>query len=203
MQRRVPATVALSLLLVLAGCTGGIGGGSTTAETSATTTTQTATVTETATETATPTATETATPTPTPEYTTPQTPNRPTETADGGDNHVQEGKFTNKVESENGSGYSDFDVQIIANTSWRNIDPPEHGDVEGEPYALVLVNGELVERSPPLKLLGYGHFYLDVHPGALTQFEPGTLEVKVLLMDKDSAHDDVYGTWTGTIEYGG
>ena len=194
MRRRVSLIVVLSLLVVLSGCTGGVGGGP---SDDATRTSPTPTW-ETVTKAATP------TPTPTPEYSAPQTPNRPTEIPPGGEvNLVVSGEFVNRVESESGSGYSDFDVNITANTSMPNVDPPEYGTVHGEPYALVLVNGELVERSPELERQRYGQFTIGVHPGALRQFEPGTLEVKVMLMDQDSQYDDVYGTWTGTIEYGG
>ena len=209
MRRRIPATIALVLTVVLAGCAGGIGGGSSTDATTTASTTTTSAPTESATDTASPTTATTVTAEPTATatktYVAPITPNRPTETADEEGNRIKSGSFINTVPAENGSGYTDFDVQIRANTSMHNVDPPEHGDVEGEPFALVIVNGELVERSPYFEMRDDGTFNVSVHPDGLRHagVEPGTLEVKVLLMDQDGAHDDVYGTWSGTIEYAG
>ncbi len=203
-MRRRAVTVALVLTVVLAGCAGGDGGGSTPEATTAGTTAS-ATTTDTATTTGTETTTAEPTPTATKTYVSPITPNRPTETADEEGNRIKSGSFVNKTPAENGSGFTDFDVQIRANTSMHNVDPADHGDVQGEPYALVIVNGELVERSPYFEMKDDGTFNVSVHPDGLRHagVEPGTLEVKVLLMDQDGAHDDVYGTWTGTIEYAG
>ena len=207
MRRGIPATVAVILAIVLAGCAGGISGGETTTTTTTTTATTQSTPTGTPTTTATPTATTTAEPTrtATPTYVAPITPNRPTQTADEAGNRIVSGSFINRVPAESGSGYTDFDVQIRANTTMHNVDPAAHGDVEGEPYALVIVNGELVERSPYFEMKDDGTFNVSVHPDGLrhADIEPGTLDVKVLLMDQDGAHDDVYGTWSGTIEYAG
>ena len=202
MRRGIPATVAVILAVVLAGCAGGIGSEAT-SETTTTTTQSTPTATPEPTATATP--TPKPTPTATQTYVAPITPNRPTETADEAGNRIKSGSFINKVPAESGNGYTDFDVQIRANTSMHNVDPAAHGDVEGEPYALVIVNGELVERSPYFEMKDDGTFNVSVHPDGLrhADIEPGTLDVKVLLMDQDSAQDDVYGTWSGTIEYAG
>lgn len=202
MRGRTPATVALVLAVALAGCAGGIGGGGETP-----TTTQAATGTPTPTATSTATTTAEPTPTGTPTYVAPITPNRPTQAADESGNRIKSGSFINKTPAENGSGYTDFDVRIRANTSIR--DPPEvrehHGDVEGEPYAVVIVDGHLVERSPYFELTDDGTFNISVHPDGLRHagVQPGTVEVRVLLMDQDSSRDDLYGTWSGTIEYAG
>ena len=209
MSKRLPTTVAVVLTVVLAGCAGGIGGDSS-PDATTTATTATSTPTETSTLTAT-TTTTTAEPTPTgtPTYVPPITPNRPTQTADEAGNRIKGGTFVNKTEAKNGSGYTDFDVRIRANTSMHNVDPPEvrehHGDVEGEPYAVVIVNGKLVERSRYFEMKDDGQFDISVHPDGLRRagVKPGTLKVKVLLMDQDSDRDDVFGTWTGTIEYAG
>ena len=203
MRGRTAATVALVLVVVLAGCAGGNGGGGETPTTTTAPTTQTPTGTPTPTPT--PTATAEPTRTATPTYVAPITPNRPTQTADESGNRIKSGSFINTVPAESGSGYTDFDVQIRANTTMHNVDPAAHGDVEGEPYALVIVNGELVERSPYFEMKDDGTFNVSVHPDGLrhADIKPGTLDVRVLLMDQDGAHDDVYGTWSGTIQYAG
>jgi hypothetical protein len=72
--------------------------------------------------------------------------------------------------------------------------------VEGEPYFLVYVEGELIERSDYVEFRN-GTFLVDVHPGGLAQFESGTLEMEVLLMDRDSEYDDVYGVWRTEFAY--
>lgn len=206
------STAVLVFVVLLSGCTGLDPGGSPPDASSATptaipttTSTETPTGTPTATPTAAPTGTPTGTPTatPTPTWSKPQPPNKPKEGKYDDDNRtrITSVAFVNKERAAGGDGYSSFDIEVRADTRMGDVDPPEHGDVEGEPYFLVYANDELVFRS------GYvaqknGTFTLDVHPGSLTQFDDGTLDIRLYLMDRDSEYDDEYGIWTGTIEYG-
>ena len=203
MRRRtaVTTTLAFSLLVVLAGCLGAVGGGETGAST---------TQTPTPPDTPTPTDGEAATPTPgssgtpTQTYVAPKPPATPTKMANEKGNRIIAAKFVNKVKSSSGNGYSHFDIRMLANTSMERIDPPNvDGDVEGEPYAIVLINGKLVERTSYLEMRDRGRYTIDVRMAGFAHNDigPGKLNVRVLLMDQDSAHGDVYGTWSGTIRY--
>lgn len=52
---------------------------------------------------------------------------------------------------------------MLANTSMERIDPTNvEGDVEGEPYATVLVNGKYVERTDFLEMRDRGRYTIDV-----------------------------------------
>ena len=206
MRRRISATVALSVLLVLAGCLGGVGGvggemgPSTTATPTPPQTQPSAGGGDASTPTATP---DSGTPTQT--YVAAKPPNRPTQTATrkAAGNRIINAKFVNTEKSSDGSGYSHFDIRMLANTSMEGIDPPAHGDAEGEPYAIVLINGKLVERTSYLEMRDRGRYTIDVRMAGFehNDIKPGKLNVKVLLMDQDSAHGDVYGSWSGTIQY--
>jgi hypothetical protein len=87
---------------------------------------------------------------------------------------------------------------VNANTLFQNVDPTPSED--GEPYFYVEINGESVARDE-VNLRQDGSFTIEIHPGALEQFDSGTLDVRVSLLDVDHKHDDRYDTWTGTIEY--
>lgn len=178
------------LVVLIAGCSGlGPAGGSPT---------PTATATPTATPTSTPTPTPTATPYP--EWSPPEPPNRPTE------NKIEEGRisevtFVNKEPTADGDGYTNFDLEVVADTRMENIDPPEHGDVEGEPYLLVEINGELFARTEILPMKADETVSVPIRKTGLDQFEPGELDITVRLVDRDSQYDDIYGVWNGTITY--
>jgi hypothetical protein len=168
------------------------------ATTSETTTTQTSTATPTATPTSTPfvaTPRPEATPVPTETWTKPKTPKSP---EDKGQDRINNVEFVNKEESSSGSGYTDFDIQVSADTYFSNIDPTP--SVDGEPYFYVEINGEPIAREE-VNLRRDGSFTINIHPGALKQFDSGTLEVSVILYDDDHKYDDNYGSWTGTIQY--
>ena len=206
MKRRtaVTTTLAFSLLVVLGGCLGAVGGGGGTGAS----TTQTPTPPDTPTPANGAAGTTTSVPsgTPTQTYVAPTEPNRPTQTAtrNASGNRILAAKFVNKVKSSDGKGYSHFDIRMLANTSMEQIDPPQvEGDVEGEPYAIVLINGKLVERTSYLEMRDRGRYTIDVRMAgfAHNDIKPGKLNVRVLLMDQDHAHDDVYGTWSDTIRY--
>ncbi len=203
MRRRTWATVALAALLALAGCLGGVGGQSQTGPSTTATPTPPQTSASADGGAGTP-ANAPSDGTPTQTYTAPTGPNRPTETSDENRNRIVNAKFVNKVESSDGNGYSHFDIRMLANTSMQNVDPPNvDGDVEGEPYAIVLVNGKLVERTDYLEMRDRGRYTIDVRMAGFehNNVQPGKLRVKVLLMDQDKAHGDVFGTWSGTIRY--
>lgn len=188
MSRRRPVVAVIALSVLLAGCSAvdvsGLGGSSPVSS-----------------ETATPTPTETptATPTPTQAWLPPEPPNRPTEVVDES-GRITAVEFVNAVPADDGTGYRDVDLLVHADTRMPNVDPPEHGTVEGEPYFLVAIEGELVARTR-LVLMEEGTFEIDIHPGALEQFEPGTLDLTVSLMDEDTERDDRYGVWRGSVEY--
>ena len=196
MNRHVHLFLVGALVLV-AGCTGGTGPGAT-----ASTTAEQTGATTAATTTATATATPTPEPTVTAEWSSPTPPNSPTQVAE---KEVEQGRiesveFTNTVEGADGEGYANFDLRVRANTTMEDVDP-EHGTVDGEPYFVVLVNDKLLERTKLVLEQEDGEYNITVRGGGLTTFEPGTLEVTVLLMDEDTQNDDVFGKWTGEIEY--
>lgn len=204
----------LAVLVVLAGCAGaGTNGGSTatTAETNGSADTTTAEMTDTAdtanttdttettetdtTSNATATPTATATATPDESWTEPQPPNSPRE------DKVEEGRlksveYVNVENASNGEGVTGFDLRVRANTSMPDVDPAEHGDVQGEPYFLVYVNDTLTYRSDYVQFEDDGEWTLDIPRDAWDQFDEGPLKVKVQLVDRDSEFDDVYGVWT-------
>jgi hypothetical protein len=194
MNRHVLVFLVGALVLV-AGCTGGTGPGATASTTvEQTEATTAATTVETATTTPEPTATA--------EWSSPTPPNSPTETADDQleRGRIESVEFTNTVEGADGEGYANFDLRVRANTTMENVDP-EHGTVDGEPYFVVLVNDKLLERTKLVLEQENGEYNITVRGGGLTTFDPGTLEVTVLLMDEDTQNDDVFGKWTGEIEY--
>ncbi|WP_435360531.1 hypothetical protein [Haloarchaeobius sp. DFWS5] len=208
---------AIALIVLLAGCLGGIGGGGdqtsespTDAPTDATeeptaTSPPTATTgdgTPTGTDEAVTTFPETTTAVPTTQpYQEPIQPNRPFQTNESRPNHIDNVEILNKVDEDGDGAVSAFSVKVSGNTSWMHIDPPDKGDAKGEPFILVRVNGELVERSDYTDFSEEMTYTVDVHPGGLKQFDDGELDIEVLLMDQDKTYDDVYGSWTGTIEY--
>lgn len=197
--------LALVIVVVLAGCSSidSLTGSSTPETTDTPTTTPTPTPT---------TTTETPSPTPTTvvktapgssEWSPPQTPNKPTQDKME-DDRIDGVEFVDQTDAKNGSGVSNFNLAITANTTMEDVDPPDHGDVIGEPYFLVKIDGTPVERSAilnPRQDKEYETFNVSVQENGLEQFDPGTLDVKVIFFDRDADYDDVYDVWTGTIEY--
>jgi len=216
MRQHTLATVALVVVVVLTGCSGpgqSVGDSSTGTDpppvasgtppatpTDAPTDAETATTTGAAspTSTATPTPSPTATPEP---WTKPQTPNQPVDdkTDARAGSRIKNVTLVNTVSAENGSGYSNFDILVHANTSMENIDPPEYGTVEGEPYFLVYVDDQLLERSERVIQAENEEFTLDVRATGLDRFEAGEHRLTVKLMDVDSQYDDVYGVENKTV----
>lgn len=103
------------------------------------------------------------------------------------------------------------ELTVTANTSMPDIDPKSHGTVEGEPYILVYVDGHLataedsifatprgvlVSRTEQLPFDENGEFTVTVPGEAFdaSGVEPGSkTELMVLVMDRDSDWDDIYG----------
>jgi len=220
MRTRLLSTVAIACLLVLAGCSGAgpASGTDTATDAGATPTTDAPAADATATDTPTasaapsptatptdgPTATATTTETETPvPWTHPEIPNKPMEDktdAEPGE-RIRSVEFVDTVAADNGSGYSDFDLRIHANTSMERVDPASHGTVEGEPYFLLYVNEQLLERSDYVLMDSDGTFNLTVRESGLERFDESDLDLTLKLVDRDSEYDDVYGVWNGTVRY--
>lgn len=226
MERNGILAIGVVCLVLLAGCSGaGPSGnqnattsiesttaGTTAATTTADTTTGSDATTTDATETTTQTTTATTTTTPT--WTEPSVPNKPLQ------NKMEESG--NRIDSVTvaGDGFTEgtstVSLTVAANTSMPRVDPAEHGTVRGEPYLLAYVNtsftngtrfstvnGTLIERSAQLHQESNGEYTLTLHREALesTDVDSGTVEVLVLLMDRDSMWDDIYGFDRVTVEY--
>ncbi|MFC4552674.1 MULTISPECIES: hypothetical protein [Halorussus] len=114
-----------------------------------------------------------------------------------------------------GSGYSDFDLRIGANTSMSRVDPADHGTVRGEPYFVVYahasfedggrftyLSGDLLARSS-VEQNANGTYTVEIQPEALERagVEKGNVELTVILLDEDSEWDDIYGVQKVTVEY--
>jgi len=134
----------------------------------------------------------------------PEEPNRPLE--DKREDRIESVTFVDKVPAESGDGYSNFNLEVVANTSMENVDPPEYGDVEGEPYFFVKINeGEgdrkIIERTDEVRMEENGTFHIDVRPAGIEEFGAGSLTVEVFLMDEDKDWDDIYDAVGTEIQY--
>lgn len=197
-------TIALVFAVLLAGCSG-IGGqtesptstqttdptsssttpptSSTTAQTSATTSTNTQTSTK-------------DTGTTTEIWVQPKPPKTPFQVKN--EDRIKSVKFVDKAEAKSGNGYSNFNLEVRANTLMTGVDP----DSDGEPYFVVKINGKIVTRkSVQWDQKEDGTYKLKVLKGALKRFDSGPLKVKVLLLEEDKKRADMYSDWQDTIEY--
>ncbi|WP_433631934.1 hypothetical protein [Halomicrococcus sp. NG-SE-24] len=205
MERRSLMTVAVVVTLLLAGCSGLDSSGNTSTTAATTTTTQTTEPTTTTTSTST---TSTST---TESWSKPAAPNKPLQNKM--DEEDRDRMKSVQTESRAGGG---FDLTVTADTRMEDVDPADHGTVVGEPYFLVYaggsldnksrfsyVNGTLAERSSEVTQKENGEYTLEVDSEALEKanVEEGKVEVLVLLMDKDSDWDDIYGVRKVTVEY--
>ncbi|SIR10130.1 hypothetical protein SAMN05421858_1423 [Haladaptatus litoreus] len=205
MNRHRSTVLVLILAIMLAGCSG-IGGSN---DTTTTTTTDapTSDITETtATDSSTTSAETTITTTSTTTTTTtveewepPEAPHTPIDDKIGDDNHIKSVTLTNKVQAKNGNGVTSFDVDVTADTNLTGVDPEPL--VDGDPYFLVRVDGERVGRTSVRFQHDEGTYSVDIDERAFEQFDSGTLEIEVLMLDQDKQTDDLYGRWTGTVEY--
>jgi hypothetical protein len=106
-------------------------------------------------------------------------------------------RFVDK-EKAAGGGYTDFDIEVTADTQMTNVDP----ESDGEPYFMVKINGKWITRKDVRwNQKRNGTYTLEVLPDALDQFDSGTLKVQVMLLEEDKAYDDKYDIWSGTIRY--
>jgi len=136
------------------------------------------------------------------EWHPPEEPNRPME--DKRDDRIESMTFVDKEPAASGDGYSNFNLEVVANTSMENVDPPEHGDVEGEPYFFVKINEDeqkIIERTGEVRMEENGTFHIDVRPAGIEEFGAGPLTVEVYLMDEDKDWDDIYASVGKNIEY--
>ncbi|PGF18293.1 hypothetical protein CP556_09480 [Natrinema sp. CBA1119] len=136
------------------------------------------------------------------EWHPPEEPNRPMEDKRG--DRIKSMTFVDKEPAANGDGYSNFNLEVVANTSMENVDPPEHGDVEGEPYFFVKINEDkqkLIERTGEVRMEENGTFHIDVRPAGIEEFGAGPLTVEVYLMDEDKDWDDIYASVGKNIDY--
>ncbi|ELZ22590.1 hypothetical protein [Natrinema limicola] len=213
MHFRNAAVVAVALLVALSGCSslGGIPAGEPANETDTKSVTEPATngsADANTTSTAEPNGTEDDTSTDRGDDTAdaawypPEEPNRPLE--DKREDRIESVTFVDKVPAESGDGYSNFNLEVVANTSMENVDPPEHGDVEGEPYFFVKINEDeqkIIERTDEVRMTENGTFTIDVRPAGIEEFGAGPLTVEVFLMDEDKDWDDIYASVGTEIQY--
>ncbi|RZV11669.1 hypothetical protein BDK88_0550 [Natrinema hispanicum] len=215
MQFRNAAVVAVALLVALSGCSalGGTPAGEPANETDTKSVTEPATdgsADANTTSTAEPNGTEDDTSTDRSDDTTdaawypPEEPNRPLE--DKREDRIESVTFVDKVPAESGDGYSNFNLEVVANTSMEDVDPAEHGDLEGEPYFFVKINeGEdnrkIIERTDEVRMDENGTFHIDVRPAGIEEFGAGPLTVEVFLMDEDKDWDDIYASVGTEIQY--
>lgn len=135
--------------------------------------------------------------TPTEEWEQPDPPKSPTQEKD--DDRITDMDIINTTESDEGDGFSDFDLQVGANTWMKDVDPEPETD--GDPYFTAELNGELVARTDIVPFRKNGSFKIEILPDALSQFDPGTLDIEVFLFDKDTSRADLYGTYTDEVKY--
>ncbi|WP_137289279.1 hypothetical protein [Natronorubrum halophilum] len=127
------------------------------------------------------------------EWNPPAEPNRPLE--DKREDRIKSVEFVDKEPAANGDGYSNFNLEVVANTSMENVDPPEHGNVIGEPYFFVKINEDeqkLIERTGQVSMDENGTYHIEVRPAGIEEFGDGPLTVEVFLMDEDKDWDDIY-----------
>ncbi|WP_435156045.1 DUF7537 family lipoprotein [Haladaptatus sp. DFWS20] len=230
MERQRFMTVAVVFVVLLAGCSGfGPSEGSTstadtttqtaadaTEQTTTTTTAQATTTTETDSDSST---TDSSTTTASSgSWSKPTSPNTPLqnkmEEEDREQGRIKSVEFVDKTEAS-GGGYSDFNLQVTADTRMGNIDPADHGSVTGEPFFLVYVDGSLDNGSRFTRTDGTlierkqvsqkenGEYTIEVRPDSLKQSETqdGEVTIMILLMDEDKDWDDIYGVKKVTIDY--
>ncbi|WP_323172038.1 hypothetical protein [Natrialba sp. PRR66] len=138
------------------------------------------------------------------DWSAPQEPNRPLE--DKSEDRIESVEFVDTEPAADGEGYSNFNLEVVANTSMENVDPPEHGDVIGEPYFFVKINegpGErkLIERTGQVQMEDNGTYHIDVRPAGIEEFADRDLSLEVFLMDEDKDWDDIYDAVGTSIQF--
>ncbi|WP_120246010.1 hypothetical protein [Halopiger aswanensis] len=135
------------------------------------------------------------------EWYPPEEPNRPLE--DKREDRIESVEFVDTEPAADGEGYSNFNLEVVVNTSMERVDPAEHGDVVGEPYFFVKINEDeqkIVERTEHVRMAENGTFHIEVRPAGIEAFGEGPLTVEVFLMDEDKDWDDIYDS-VGTEIY--
>ncbi|KZN23090.1 hypothetical protein A4G99_16435 [Haladaptatus sp. R4] len=163
------------------------------------------------------TTTQTTTTTKTESWDEPKQPNTPLQNkmdTEEDRHRIKSVTVTNEQKAGTG-GYSDFDLKVTADTKMERIDPAEHGTVDGEPFFLVYADGSLdngskftrtdgtlIERSDVSQDTN-GEYTLSINPAALKQsgVEDGKVTFMILLMDRDTDWDDIYGVKFVTVDY--
>lgn len=231
MNRRALIVLAVAGLVLFAGCASLIssrdeGGTTTTVETTTEATETTAEATETTTEDAETTTEDGETTTEDTETTTtseswsvPEETNKPLQKKYR--NESKERMKSIEVDGEGSSedGYSSVEVTVTADSSMPNVDPEDHGDVEGEPFIVIYIDGHLATsddtefatprglltaRTPELEYDENGEFTLTVPQEAFEAagVESGEeVELMVMLMDRDEEWDDIYGMEFVNVTY--
>ncbi|WP_339102239.1 hypothetical protein [Haloterrigena salinisoli] len=138
------------------------------------------------------------------EWRPPEEPNRPLENKR--EDRIEDISVVDTEPAEDGDGYSNFNLEVVANTSMENVDPPEHGDVIGEPYFFVKINEgpdnrKIVERTGEVRMEENGTFHIDVRPAGIEEFGEGSLTVEVFLMDEDKDWDDIYDADSTEVDF--
>lgn len=105
--------------------------------------------------------------------------------------------FVNRTTS--GSGISDFDLLVWADTRLADTDPEDENP--GEPFFVVEIDNETVAETEQVERVADGEFLIVIEPEALEQFDEGPLTVTVLLMDEDLVFDDEISRWSGEIVF--
>ncbi|WP_254762156.1 hypothetical protein [Natrinema marinum] len=134
----------------------------------------------------------------------PEEPNRPLEHKH--QDRIESVRFVDKTPVNGTGGYSNFNLEVVANTSMERVDPASHGDVVGEPYFFVKINEgpgnrKIIERTGEVRMTDNGTFQIDVRPAGIEEFGSGPLTVEVFLMDEDKDWDDIYDAVGKEIRY--
>lgn len=136
---------------------------------------------------------------------------------DESENHIK--SLAVDGEGSSAEGYSSVDVTVTGNTSMPKVDPDDHGDIEGEPFIVIYINGHLVtsedsnfatprgvlvSRTPELQYNENGEFTVSVPKDAFEAagVEKGEeVDLMVMLMDRDEEWDDIYGKQFVKVKY--
>lgn len=187
--------------------------------TSATTTESSTATTEQTTDGSTTTSSTATTTTTAESWSSPEEPNEPLQIkyGNGTANHIK--SVAVDGEGSSAEGYSSVELTVTANTSMENVDPASHGTVEGEPFILVYVDGHLataedsnfatprgvlVSRTDTLPYNDPGEYTVSVPQEAFeaSGVESGEeTELMVMVMDRDSDWDDIYGKQFVNVTY--
>jgi hypothetical protein len=111
--------------------------------------------------------------------------------------------FTDKVDRDEDGYYSEFSLEINADTQCYGCYDEETigGNPEMEPYFRVVINDVDVLNTDVVFRDGNYRGTIRLPSESLEQFERQTLSVTVVLFDSDPVMDDTVDSWDGTIRY--